>query len=231
MTLFIFIIIATMALSGWASWRVRSAYNRYSQVPTLSGLNGAQTAAAILREEGIHDVEIAEQPGHLTDHYDPMNKRWVLSSENYHGQSAAAIGVAAHECGHAIQHKVAYAPLNMRMAAVGITNFASQIVMWGPLIFMATGLVRPYTGLTIMAIAFGVLMVFQLITLPVEFDATRRAKLALSNMGIIRRGPESIAVEKMLGAAGFTYVAAFITTLASFLYYALPLLTGRSSDD
>ncbi|MCB1208753.1 MAG: zinc metallopeptidase [Verrucomicrobiales bacterium] len=225
------ILIFTLALSGWASWRVRSAYQRYSQVPTLSGMTGAQTAAAILREESIHDVEILEQPGHLTDHYDPMNKRLVLSSENYHGTNAAAVGVAAHECGHAIQHKVAYAPLHWRMAAVGITGIANNVVMWGPLIFMATGLVKPYVGLTIMAIAFGILMLFQLITLPVEFDATRRAKLALSNAGIVRRGPESEAVDKMLSAAGFTYVAAFISTLAYFLHYALPLLMGRSDDD
>jgi len=225
------ILIFTLALSGWAAWRVRSAYNRYSQVPTLSGITGAQTAAAILRAEGIHDVAILEQPGHLTDHYDPMHKRLLLSSENYHGTNAAAVGVAAHECGHAIQHKVAYAPLHWRMAAVGITNVANNVVMWGPLIFMATGWIRPYVGLTIMAIAFGILMLFQLVTLPVEFDATRRAKLCLSNAGIIRRGPESEAVDKMLSAAGFTYVAAFISTLLYFLHYALPLLIGRSDDD
>jgi len=151
----------------------------------------------------------------------------VLSSANYHGTSAAALGVAAHECGHAIQHKRAYAPLELRMAAVGITNFASQLVMWIPLLGMFTGLLAAKTGLVIMAAAWGVMMLFNLVTLPVEFDASRRAKLVLAKMGFIQAGAERAAVSQVLNAAGWTYVAAFISSLIYLLWHLLPLLTGR----
>jgi Zn-dependent membrane protease YugP len=232
MLLFIAIFVFTLALSGWASLRVRRAYAMYSKVPSAAGLTGAQTAAAILRAENIRGVEIVEHPDTLGDHYDPKHRRLVLSSENYHGTSAAAVGVAAHECGHAIQHQAGYAPLHVRMAAVSVTNVASQIVMWLPLIGIGTGLLQPYTGMMIIAIAFGVLMLFQLITLPVEFDATRRAKICLSSLGIIRSEAENEAVNKMLGAAAFTYVAAFITSLVYLLWHLLPFLGfGRHQED
>ena len=139
--------------------------------------------------------------------------------------------MAAHECGHAIQHKIAYAPLQWRMAAVGVTSFASQIVMWLPLIGMFTGLLSSYTGLMVMAISWGVIMAFNLVTLPVEFDASRRAKLILGQMGFIRQGEESTAVRKVLDAAAWTYVAAFVTSLVYFLWHLLPLLTGRNSEN
>ena len=131
----------------------------------------------------MNDVAIVEREEPLGDHYDPAAKRLVLSSANYHGTTPAALGVAAHECGHAIQHKLAYAPLQLRMAAVGITGFASQLVLWIPLLGMFTGLLAAKTGLVIMAAAWGVLMVFNLITLPVEFDASRRARLMLQPVG------------------------------------------------
>jgi Zn-dependent membrane protease YugP len=151
----------------------------------------------------------------------------VLSSANYHGTSAATLGVAAHECGHVIQLQQAYAPLEIRMAAVGVTSFASQLVMWIPLVGIVTGLLATQTGLLIMVGAWGVLMFFNLVTLPVEFDASRRAKLVLANMGFIQRGPESSAVNQVLNAAAWTYVAAFISSLVFFLWHLLPLLTGR----
>jgi uncharacterized protein len=123
------LFIATMALSLWAAARVKSVYNCYNQLPVRSGLSGAQVAAEILRRKGIYDVEITEGEGRLGDHYDPIHKRLVLSPDNFHGRTPAALGVAAHECGHAIQHALANKPLHWRMAAVGITTFASQIVM------------------------------------------------------------------------------------------------------
>ena len=158
--IFILLFVVTLAISLGAAWRVKRVYLRYSQVPVSSGLHGAEVAAQILERAGVHDVEIIEHEEMLGDHYDPLHKRLVLSSQNYHGASAAALGVAAHECGHAIQHKIAYAPLQWRMAAVGATNFASQIVMWLPLLGMMTGLLSGSTGLMIMAVAWGVIMLF-----------------------------------------------------------------------
>ena len=224
------LFVSTLTIALLAQWHVRRAYARHSRTPTLSGYAGAEAAEQILREAGITDVAIVEHEGLLGDHYDPLHKRLVLSAANYHGISAAALGVAAHECGHAIQHKMAYAPLQIRMAAVGITGFASQLVLWVPLLGLMTGLLTAQTGLLIMALAWGVLMAFNLITLPVEFDASRRAKLVLSRMGFIQSGAESTAVNQVLNAAAWTYVAAFISSLVYFLWYLLPLLAGRDRD-
>jgi Zn-dependent membrane protease YugP len=226
------LFFGTLGLSLWASWRVKSVYRKHLQTPVANGMTGAEAAALIMDRAGIHDVQIYEHQEMLGDHYDPSNKRLVLSTDNYHGRSASAVGVAAHEAGHAIQHKLAYAPLHWRMAAVGITNIASQIVMWLPLLGFATGFVRGYTALMIMAVAWGVIMLFNLITLPVEFDATRRAKLVLNDLGIVRTQEEASAVSSVLNAAAWTYVAAFITSLAWMLWHLLPLLVGgRSSDE
>lgn len=177
----IFILfIFTLVIALLAQWRVKRAYAWHSRTPVQSGFTGAQAAQEILRQAGITNVSMVEHEELLGDHYDPRRRRLVLSSANYRGTSAAALGVAAHECGHAIQHKQVYAPLEMRMAAVGVTTFASQLVMWIPLLGIFTGLLAPKVGLHIMAVAWGVLMVLNLITLPVEFDASRRAKLVLA---------------------------------------------------
>ena len=225
--IFILLFVSTLAISLLAVWRVKRTYLRYSKVPASSGLSGAEVAARILERAGIADVEIAEHDELLGDHYDPLHKRLVLSTQNFHGTSCAALGVSAHECGHAIQHQIAYAPLKWRMAAVGATNFASQIVMWLPLLGMMTGLLSGSTGLMIMAVAWGVIMLFNLVTLPVEFDASRRATAILGGMGFIGTDDEMSAVRKVLNAAGWTYVAAFVTSLLYFLLHLLPLLTGR----
>lgn len=223
------IFIGTMVISLVAAARVKSVYNKYLQVPAGSGLTGARAAARILDAAGIHDVEIVEQSGLLGDHYNPINKQLVLSSENFHGSSAAALGVAAHECGHAIQHKIAYAPLTWRMAAVGVTTYANQIVLWLPLIGLFTGILQGGLGLYLglMAGAWGIIMAFNLITLPVEFDASRRAVLILNKMRLVTTEEADEGVRRVLNAAAWTYVAAFITSMAYFLYYLLPLLTGR----
>jgi uncharacterized protein len=224
------LFIATMALSLWAAARVKSVYRRYSQLPVRSGLTGAEVAAAILGRKGIRDVEIAQGEGMLGDHYDPLHKRLVLSPENFHGSTPAALGVAAHECGHAIQHARAYKPLHWRMAAVGITTFAGQVVMLLPLVGMFTGLIEPLTGALVMASAWGVIMLFNLVTLPVEFDASRRAKAVLADFGFIAPGEEALGVKKVLDAAAWTYVAAFVTSVVYLLWYLLPLLGGRQRD-
>lgn len=221
------LFLCTLAIGLLAQWHVKRAYGRHSRTPTASGYTGAEAAHEILRQAGITNVSIVEHEELLGDHYDPRHKRLVLSSANYHGTSAAALGVAAHECGHAIQHKQAYAPLQLRMAAVGITSFASQLVLWIPLLGAFTGLLAPKVSLLLMAVAWGILMAFNLVTLPVEFDASRRAKLVLAKMGFIQRGNESAAVNQVLNAAAWTYVAAFVSSLIYFLWHLLPLLTGR----
>jgi hypothetical protein len=219
-----------MGLSLWAASRVKSVYRRYSEGTVLSGYTGAQAAARILQASGIRDVEIVEHDEFLGDHYDPIHKRLVLSTANYRGRSPAALGVAAHEAGHAIQHAEVYRPLMWRMAAVGITSYASQIVMWLPLIGMFTGLIQPLVGLTIVAAAWGVIMLFNLVTLPVEFDASRRARMVLAHMGMVAPGYEQEGVDRVLSAAAWTYVAAFITSLAYFLWHLIPLLLPREQE-
>ena len=223
----ILLFIGTMALSLWATIRVRQVYNRFSLLPANSGSTGADAAATILRQGGISDVEIVAHDQMLGDHYDPIHKRVVLSRENFHGTSVAALGVAAHECGHAIQHKQAYAPLQWRMASVGLTAFASQIVLWLPLLGMFTGFLNTGMALVLMSSAWGILMLFNLITLPVEFDASARARVVLRQTGLIRTMEEETALAKVLRAAAWTYVAAFITSLVYFLLHVLPLLGGR----
>jgi Zn-dependent membrane protease YugP len=226
----ILLFLGTMAISLWATARVKSVYHRYSQIPAASGATGAEVAAAILDRAGIHDVEIVSHDEMLGDHYDPLNKRLVLSDLNYHGNSLAALGVAAHECGHAIQHKIAYAPLTWRMAAIGAVNFVNPMVGFLPLLGMI-GFLPWKSVILFMAVGMGVIMLFNLITLPVEFDASRRAKEILAGMGFIGTPEEIAGVRKTLDAAGWTYIAAFLTSLAYFLYYLLPLLLGGRRDN
>src|SRR5258707_8315305 len=173
-----------MALSLWAVWRVKSTYAKYSQVPASSGLSGAEVAAQILQRAGIGGVEIVESSNLLTDHYDPINRRLVLSPGNYEGRSAAAMGVAAHECGHVLQHQQAYAPLNLRMASVGLVGFASQAVYILPIIGWFSHLLMPM--LVLLCFGWAIIMLFNLVTLPVEFDASARAKRVLAEMEIGR---------------------------------------------
>jgi len=227
--IFIAVIIFTFGISLWATSRVKSTYNKFSQVPAGSGMTGARAAERILQAAGITDVEIRMSESFLGDHYDPIHKRLVLSEQNYHGASAAALGVSAHECGHAIQHKAMYAPLKWRMAAVGGVTYANQVVMWLPLIGMFTGLggFGGSTYLMIMSVAWGVIMLFNLVTLPVEFDASKRAKVILNKMQLVTTTDAELGVKKTLDAAAFTYVAAFITSLIYFLMYVLPLLLRR----
>jgi len=226
--MFFLIIILTMLLSMYASWKVSSNYRKYSQVQASSGMNGAEIAQRILDLNNIRDVTIHAAPGQLVDHYDPSNRRLVLSEANYHGTSVAALGVSAHECGHAIQHQQLYAPLQWRMAAVGITTMAGTII---PIIGFAGMIFAPKLAVPVLAVAFGIVMLFQLVTLPVEFDATARAKKILLATGAILPGPEYDAMSKVLSAAALTYVAAFLSALAQFLHYAMIMLSQGRRDD
>ena len=227
--MYLLLFIFTLAISGLATLYVKGMISKYSRVPASSGYSGAQTAQRILQARGIHDVTVLESDGMMGDHYNPLNKQLVLSTDVYRGTSTAAVGIAAHECGHAMQHQEGYAPLQLRSMAVGATQFSSQIVMIVPFLFLFTHIISVYTGLMAMAIAFGVIMLFNLVTLPVEYDASRRAKAILPEMGIIRGPGEAQAVAKVLDAAALTYVAAFLTSLAYFLYYLLPLLGGGNN--
>ncbi|MDR1304122.1 MAG: zinc metallopeptidase [Verrucomicrobiales bacterium] len=229
--LFWIIFIVTAVISLVAAARVKAAFHHWSRVPAASGETGAGCARRILSAAGIHDVDIVAGNSFLGDHYDPLHRRLVLSPDNYRGDSIAALGIAAHECGHAIQHQIAYAPLKWRMASVGATTYANQIVTWLPLLFLFTGGFGHHasttTYLLIMACGWGVIMLFNLVTLPVEFDASRRAVVILDKMNFLATDEERAGVKKVLTTAGWTYVAAFITSLLYTLYYLLPLLLGN----
>ena len=180
-----------------------------------SNVTGAEGAREILQAAQINDVEVVETNDFLGDHYDPRDKKLHLSSSVYHTPSVAALGIAAHEVGHAIQHAKAYAPLKWRMAIVPVTQIASQMlpfVIMGGLFFHITGLI------TLGIYCYLIMLVFQLITLPVEFDASRRAKIILQQMGMVQPGHEVAGVNKVLNAAALTYVAAFIAALGNLLW-------------
>ena len=217
--LFIFVLIFSL----YAQFRVSSAYGKNVRIPSRGGLTGREAAEAVMTQAGITDVAIEETEGHLTDHYDPVSKTLVLSSENYRGTSLAAIGVAAHEAGHAIQHKIGYRMLGFRMALVPATQIVSKILPFVILAswFVVRGFVGPLLDLAI--VCYSVLTLFQLITLPVEFDASRRAKVQLVSLGILD-ADEMPGVNETLDAAALTYVAAFISSLLMLI----ELLTRRN---
>jgi Zn-dependent membrane protease YugP len=218
------ILIGVPLLLGlYAQMRVSSAFGKYKKVAATSGVTGAQAAREILNAAKIHDVEVREINDMLGDHYDPVHKRLCLSSDVYRTPSVAALGIAAHEAGHAIQHARAYAPLKWRMAVVPVTQFASQLlplVIIGGFMFHITGLI------TLGIICYGILAFFQLITLPVEFDASKRAKVILQQMGMVQPGGEAAGVNSVLNAAALTYVAAFVAALGNLVY----LIMARRHD-
>ena len=221
----LFLILIPLGLGFWAQMRVSSTYNRYLQVQSRGRITGAEAARFVMQRAGIEDVDITVVPGKLTDHYDPVNRRLALSQDNYKGTSLAALGVAAHEAGHAIQHKVGFSMLNMRMALVPMTGFASKLL---PILLICSFFLPIFPLATVIPLIVGIyliLTVFQLITLPVEFDASKRAKQELVHLGIIQED-EMVGVRKTLDAAAWTYVAAFVASLGTLLYY-LMILVGR----
>ncbi|MEI6323477.1 MAG: zinc metallopeptidase [bacterium] len=221
--MYLLLIGLPLAFGLWAQFRVSAAFSQYKQIPVASGVTGAEAAQRILADAGITDVEVVPIDGMLGDHYDPGSKRLCLSTDVYQGDSIAAVGIAAHECGHALQHQKNYGPLNLRMQIVPATQFASQIlpfVIIGGFFFHLTGLIN--VGIA----CYAVLMVFQLVTLPVEFDASARAKVILQQMRIVRPGEEAAGVDAVLNAAALTYVAAFVAALGNLIY----LLMARRDD-
>jgi Zn-dependent membrane protease YugP len=228
--MYFLIVGPAMLIALWAQIKVKSAYAKWSQVPNQRGISGREAAEIVLREAGVQEVAVEQTSGWLSDHYDPRDRVLRLSPEVYEGRTVAAMGIAAHEAGHAIQHKAGYAALKMRNAIVPLANFGSWLA-W-PMIF--GGMLLHMFQLALAGfIAFLALVVFQAMTLPVEFDASRRAKAQLQTFGVVSSPEEAEGVNKVLDAAALTYVAATITALAQLLYFALKLglLGGRSRDD
>ena len=218
--------IPGLLLGLYAQFKLMAVYGKYVKVGLQSGVSGAQAAREILDQAGLSNVPVEEIGGHLTDHYDPMKKALFLSSENYQGKSIAAVGVAAHEAGHALQHQAAYAPLNWRMMMVPITNFASYAWMGILVLGMILGGALFHKFIWIAIGIFAVITLFQLITLPVEFDASRRAKEQLFRLGLVH-SDEGVAVAKVLNAAALTYVAALVTAVLQLIRL---LMLARSRD-
>ena len=220
------VLIPGLLISGLASWLVRAAFNRYSNVATRSNMTGAQAAQRLLDRAGIHDVRVVPTSGYLSDHYNPVTKELALSDAVYSNRSIAAVGVAAHEAGHAIQHATRYAPLWVRSALVPAASVGSSL---GYIVMFVGLMISPYV-VTIGALLFGAVLLFQLVTLPVEFDATARAKRLVVEAGIID-ADERRGMDRVLNAAALTYVAAAISTLLTLLYFLLRAgLLGGDSD-
>jgi len=230
MLIWVVLIIVPMLFGLYAQFRIRSAYAKNVQIPSRGRITGREAAQAVMDSAGITDVEIVQVPGELSDHYDPMKKRLALSEHNYSGTSLAALGVAAHEAGHAIQHKVGYSMMTFRQTLAPATQIASGIANLALIIgIVMIGSAFGGTLLTLGAVALAVIVLFQLVTLPVEFDASRRAKAQLVNLGIVDRD-EMSGVHETLDAAALTYVAAFVASLGSLLHILL-ILSGNRRDD
>ncbi|HKL79652.1 MAG TPA: zinc metallopeptidase [Mobilitalea sp.] len=221
-----FLVIIGIVLSLAASAKVKSTFAKYSRVSSMSGITGAQAAEKLLHSSGIYDVQIEHVSGNLSDHYDPRSKVLRLSDSVYGQRSLAAIGVAAHECGHAIQHDTNYAPLKIRGALVPVANFGSM-VSW-PLILIGLLLAGSQTLINLGIILFSLAVLFQIVTLPVEFNASRRAIARLSETGILY-GDELKNSKKVLDAAALTYVAAAAATILQLLRLII-LFGGRNRD-
>lgn len=219
------LIVIGVIISGIASMRVRTTFNKYSGVRSMSGLTGAQAAERILHSAGIYDVQIMRVAGNLTDHYNPGKKTLSLSESVYDNISVAAVGVAAHECGHAIQHQVGYSPLTFRSLLVPVAQFGSG-ASW---FFILAGIFFSWQPLlTAGILLFSLAVLFQLVTLPVEFNASSRALRALEEQHILY-GDEIKHTRKVLSAAALTYVAAAAAAILQLL--RLVILFGGRNDD
>jgi len=212
---YLLFIAPAMLLSLWAQWKVKSAVTRYSQVPSSSGMTGAQVARTILDANAVPDVRIEIADGVLSDHYDPSKKVLRLSEGVYHGRSVTAAGIAAHEVGHAIQHKLAYGPLVLRQTLAPAAMWGSNL-SW---ILLLIGFVLASTTMMWLGIGlFSLAVLFTLITLPVEFDASRRAKEILPRLGLVSSSDRA-GVSAVLNAAAMTYVAAAAAAILQLLYF------------
>ncbi|MBC8282230.1 MAG: zinc metallopeptidase [Nitrospinae bacterium] len=225
----LFVFLPTLLISSICSWRVKSAFNKYSKVRSMNGYSGAQAARMILDRAGLQDVQVTETGGFLSDHYDPRSKTLALSKENYQGISVANIGIAAHEAGHAIQDARNYGPLKLRSGIVPLASLGSSlgygIIMVGMvLMYFSSSNIGSILMLAGCAL-FSLVLVFQLVTLPVEFDATARAKQIVVEAGIVYP-EERVGMDKVLNAAAMTYVAAVATTLITLAFFVVRAISG-----
>ena len=221
-------ILPGLALSMWASFRTKSAFNKYSQVRSASGRSGAEAARIILDREGLQNVKIERANGFLSDHYNPLTRSLSLSEAVYDSRSIAAIGVATHEAGHAVQHARNYAPMWLRSTLVPTANIGSSIGYF----VMLIGLMLQASNMVLVgAVLFSMVLLFQIVTLPVEFDASARAKKLVVEYGIVTSS-ERQGIDRVLNAAALTYVAAAFSTLLTLLYFLMRagLLGGRRND-
>ncbi|EJX08485.1 neutral zinc metallopeptidase [gut metagenome] len=226
--MYIILFIGIALISYLVQANLQRKFKKYAQVPTANGMTGREVAEKMLRDNGIYNVTVISTPGHLTDHYNPANNTVNLSESVYNSNSIAAAAVAAHECGHAVQHAHAYGPLTMRSALVPVVSFASQWVQW--VLLAGVLLVNVMPSLLLLGIIlFAMTTLFSFITLPVEIDASRRATAWLSNAGITNYGTHSMAVDALRSAA-YTYVVAALGSLATLIYYAMIFL-GSQNDD
>jgi Zn-dependent membrane protease YugP len=219
-----FVILAPgILLALWAQWRVQSAYSQASQIPAASGLAGAEAADQLLRRGGVHGVAVEPTPGHLTDHYSPSEKVLRLSPEVFAGRSLASLGIAAHEAGHAFQDAEGYPLLVLRNALVPAASVGSSLAMLvivGGFLLMSAQAALGYWVVWLGIALFSTTVVFQLVNLPVEFDASRRARLHLLQQGLITRA-EDTTVKNVLDAAALTYVAATLSGILTLLYFVI----------
>lgn len=228
MSIYWIIFIGTALLSWLVSHRLQSKFEKYSKIPLSNGMTGKEVAEKMLRDNNIYDVQVISTPGHLTDHYNPANQTVNLSESVYHSNSVAAAAVAAHECGHAVQHATAYAPLKMRSALVPVVSFSSNIMTWVLLGGMI--LLNSFPQLLLFGIIlFATTTLFSFITLPVEINASQRAVAWLSDAGVTNADTYPQAVDALRSAA-YTYVVAALGSLATLLYYIMIFLSGRSRD-
>lgn len=223
--MYLIIFLGVTILSWVVQANLQSKFKKYSQVPLNGGMTGREVAEKMLRDNGIYNVSVTCTPGHLTDHYNPTNGTVNLSESVYHSNSVAAAAVAAHECGHAVQHAVAYAPLQLRSALVPVVSFASNTVQW--VLLAGILLVEVFPTLLLIGIGlFALTTLFSFVTLPVEIDASRRATQWLSSAGITSPYNHQMAVSA-LSSAAYTYVVAAIGSLATLLYYVMIFLGRR----
>ena len=224
----IWVLLPSIVISGFFSIRVKAAFKKYSRVGSMNGYTGAQAARKLLDRAGLHHVDVVQTGGFLSDHYNPMSKQLALSQNVFHGSSVASIGIAAHEAGHAIQDAENYGPLRMRSSLVPLCSVGNTlgylVMVTGIIMLYASGGVGigKYVAFTGCGL-FSLVLLFQLVTLPVEFDATRRAKEIVVDAGIIYR-EERVGMDKVLNAAAMTYVAAMVTTLLTLAYFITRVL-------
>ena len=219
------LMIIIFGLSAFVSWRLRSKFNEYAQIGLSNGLSGAEIAQRMLRENGIYDVRVVSVEGMLTDNYNPTEKTVNLSADVYYGKSVASAAVAAHECGHAVQHQLAYAPLKLRSAMVPVLTVSSRYMQWillGGILLLRTTPLPLAAGVGLFALT----TLFSFVTLPVEFDASKRALAWIQTNGVVNQREYGFAKDALWWAA-MTYVVAALGSLATLMYYASILLGGR----